>query len=648
MIRMTKSLAWAVLLLLAIGASAPARSQAQGLGQGGQGQGQTAGSSGAEQANPPGGPIRLRQPAPGQLAPRANQAPRREGTPREPGLEGEREDIKPKVSEFEQYVNRLAGSTETLSIRRFGVDALNATLSTTLSDIDNVDFNPMVPQDYALQPGDEVLVSLWGSVDADLRLVVDRSGRISIPRVGPIMVSGLKLAELPDAVQRRVAQVFKNFQLSATVGQLRGLRVYVTGFVARPGPVAVSSLSTLVAALARAGGPTLAGSLRDIQLRRGREVVATLDLYELLLKGDRSADRLLQADDVVHVGPVGAQVAIIGSVNRAAVFELRAGETVDDLLRMAGGFAPVADMSRVSLERLGDRSTVRITELALPASARAELRNGDVLRAFNAVDVALPAQRQNKRVRVDGEVAKPGEYVLPPNSSIADALKAAGGLTPAAYLFGAEFSRESVRQTQQVNYDRALRDLETEFARAGSSQRTSNADEAAAQTARASATNRLVERLRAIRPNGRVVLRINPSEPGLPELALEDGDRLYIPPRPTTVGVFGSVFNAGSFLHTNGRSIEDYLNLAGGPTRGADESSVFVIRADGSVVSNPQNKRGWFSRGDDLAKLGSQPGDTIFVPEEMNKSSFVQNAKDWTQILSQFALGIAALRTIGN
>ncbi len=646
MIRMKKSLVWAALLLLALGASPSARSQGQAQGQG---QGQTAGSSGAEQATP-GGPIRLRQPAsvPGQLAPRASQAPNRDGTGREAGADGARDDIKPKVSEFEQYVNRLAGSSDLLSIRRFGVDALNATLSTTLSDIDNVDFNPMVPQDYVLQPGDEVLVTLWGSVDADLRLVVDRSGRISIPRVGPVTVSGLKLSELTEAVQRRVAQVFKNFQLSATVGQLRGLRVYVTGFVAKPGPVAVSSLSTLVAALARAGGPTLAGSLRDIQLRRGREVVATLDLYELLLKGDRSADRLLQADDVVHVGPVGAQVAIIGSVNRAAVFELRAGETVADLLRMAGGFAPVADISRVSLERLDDRATVRITELTLPASARAELRNGDVLRAFNAVGVALPAQRQNKRVRVDGEVAKPGEYVLPPNSSIADALKVAGGLTPAAYLFGVEFSRESVRVTQQTNYDRALRDLETEFARAGTSQRTSNADEAAAQTARATATNRLVERLRTIRPNGRVVLRINPNEPGLPELALEDGDHLYIPPRPTTVGVFGSVFNAGSFLHTNGRTIEDYLNLAGGPTRGADETSVFVIRADGSVVSSPQNKRGWFTRGDELAKTTSQPGDTIFVPEEMNKSSFVQNAKDWTQILSQFALGIAALKTIGN
>jgi len=254
----------------------------------------------------------------------------------------------------------------------------------------------------------------------------------------------------------------------------------------------------------------------------------------------------------------------------------------------------------------------------------------------------------SSRVRVEGEVVRPGEYVLPPQSSVADALQAAGGLTPAAYVFGTEFSRESVRITQQENYERALRDLETEFAKATSTQRTSNADEAAAQTARASGTTRLVERLRAIKPNGRVVLQLRPDSMSLPELALEDGDRLYIPPRPTTVGVFGSVFNGGSYLYANSRSVDDYLNLAGGPTRGADQGSVFVIRANGSVVSSPQG-RGWFSSRRDLSTVRAEPGDTVFVPEEINKTTFVQDAKDWTQILYQLGLGLAGLNAVrGN
>jgi protein involved in polysaccharide export with SLBB domain len=257
--------------------------------------------------------------------------------------------------------------------------------------------------------------------------------------------------------------------------------------------------------------------------------------------------------------------------------------------------------------------------------------------------------RQNKRVRVEGEVARPGEYVLPAGSAIEDAIRAAGGLTDSAFIFGTEFNRESVRRTQAENYERAVRDLETELARAVSTQRTTTADEAAAASVRGQSTNRLVERLRAISPTGRVVLQLDPEATSLPNLALEDGDRLYIPSRPTTVGVFGSVFNGGSYLHGGGRRIGDFLRLAGGPTRGADAASVFVIRANGSVISDRQRRGGLFGGGDvALGDLPALPGDTVFVPEEMDKSTFTQRLKDWTQILSQFGLGLAAIKTLGN
>ena len=244
-------------------------------------------------------------------------------------------------------------------------------------------------------------------------------------------------------------------------------------------------------------------------------------------------------------------------------------------------------------------------------------------------------------------MARPGDYVLPAASTLADAIRAAGGLTSGAFVFGTEFTRDSVRVTQQENYERALRDLETEFARQGA-QRTSTADQAAAANSRDLATTRLVERLRAVRPTGRIVLQIDPQAPSLPELALEDGDRVYVPPRPTTVGVFGSVFNGGSYLYTGERRVDDYLRLAGGPTRGADIDSAFVIRANGSVESNRQGQTGWLSRGTRLASVRAEPGDTIYVPEEIDKTTFVQAAKDWTQILYQFGLGIAGIVSVSR
>lgn len=538
--------------------------------------------------------------------------------------------------EFERFVQRQAAPG--IEVQRFGAELLAG-----LPDGRAGDLSPLVPADYLVSAGDEVLVTMWGSIDSDLRLVVDRAGRISIPRVGPVQVSGVRYADLPDVISRRVAQVFKNFELSVTLGQLRGIRVFVTGFVVKPGGYTVSSLSTVVAALARAGGPASSGSFRSIELRRGGQLISTFDLYELLLKGDRSADRIVQAGDVVHVGPVGVQVGIIGSVNKPTVLELKPGETVADALRIAGGFSAVADRSRLAVERLQDRNGARVVQLQLPADLSATLSHGDVLRAFSAVDIALPSQRQSKRVRVEGEVVRPSEYILPEGSTVGDALRAAGGFTRNAYVYATEFSRESVRVTQQENYDRALRDLETEITRAASSQRRVNAEDVAAEVARNTSASRLLDRLRTLRPSGRIVLQMQPGSTELPDLALEDGDRLFIPANATTVGVFGSVFNAASYLHMPGRTLGDYVRLAGGLTKGADESSVFVVRANGNVVSNRQDAS-WIGRNDRVGAALAEPGDTVFVPEELAKSTFIQSAKDWTQILYQFGIGIAGIK----
>jgi protein involved in polysaccharide export with SLBB domain len=142
------------------------------------------------------------------------------------------------------------------------------------------------------------------------------------------------------------------------------------------------------------------------------------------------------------------------------------------------------------------------------------------------------------------------------------------------------------------------------------------------------------------------VLQLPPDATALPNLLLEDGDTINIPPRNTAVGIFGSVFNAGSFVYEPGHTTEQYLALAGGPTRGADKDSIFMLRANGSVISAQQGSSFWHS-GNELREAKVEPGDTIFVPEELGKASFIQGAKDWTQILYQFGLGLAGIRSLG-
>lgn len=546
--------------------------------------------------------------------------------------------LKPKpyvAGEFERYAQARSGDAE---LRRLGADLR--------LDGSSGEFSALVPADYVVAPGDEVLITLWGAVDADLRLTVDKQGRISIPRIGAVQLAGLRHADLQSTIEQRVARVFKGFQLSVSLGQLRGIRVFVTGFAASPGTYTVSALSTVVNVLVRAGGPSAAGSFRAVELRRGGQPVATLDLYALLLRGDRSGDAVVQSGDVIHVRPIGPQVAIIGSVNRPVVAELRAQETLADGLAMAGGLSAVAETSRVTVERMKDRLDQRVVELRLPGDAQSVLGQGDIVRAFSASEAVLSTQRQNKRVRVEGEVARPGEYVLPPQSTIEDAINMAGGLSPLAFLYGAQFTRESARATQQQNYERALRDLETDLARSSASQRIAAGDQTAVAQAQFASSSRLLERLRALQPSGRIVLQLPRDARQLPALLLEDGDRLSIPPTPTTVGVFGSVFNGGSYLYRDTRTLDDYLRLAGGPTKGADEKSIFVVRANGQVVSSRQSGAGssWFG-GNSIGALPAEPGDTIFVPEEMDKTTFVQSAKDWTQILYQFGIGLAGIKS---
>lgn len=545
--------------------------------------------------------------------------------------------------EFERYVQTQLNLRPDRMLRRFG----NRLLAEPAVYGAALDPLAVVPGDYVIKSGDEVVLTIWGSAEQHLRLVVDRSGMIAVPRIGSISVAGLRYDELASTITRQASQVYRNFQLTATIGQVRAMRVYVAGYVARPGSLTVSGLASILHVVMRAGGPSAAGSFRDIHLRRGGKEIATFDLYDLLVKGDRAVDQLVQPEDVIFIGPVGPQVALAGSVNQQAIFEMKPGETLADLLQMAGGFSAVADRRRLTIERLTERTDGRVTEVQWPRDAGIVPGAGDLIRVSSAVEAALPQGGQNKRVLVEGEVLHPGDYVLPPNSTLQDAVKAAGGLTTSAYIFGTELDRESVRKTQKINYDRALRDLETDIARNEGTTKVTSAEQAAAESAQSAANHRLLERLRELQPTGRMVLPIGADTSQLPDLALEDGDRLKVPSASASVGVFGSVFNSASFVYQRGRTIGDYLALAGGPTHGADRSSIFVVRANGSVISARQYDSFWGGGNKELLTSDVLPGDTVFVPEELNKSTWVQDAKDWTQILYQFGLGLAGIKALG-
>jgi protein involved in polysaccharide export with SLBB domain len=204
----------------------------------------------------------------------------------------------PPASEFERYVSTIVGTP----LRRFGSDLLmpGARGFTTPP-------TTTIPPDYRLNPGDTLLIGITGSVQAsDLRLTIDSEGRIFVPRIGAVHVGGMRYGDVRDVISDAVSRQYRNFSVDVSVSELHGITVYVTGFAARPGSYTVSSLSTLVNAVLAAGGPASGGSFRSIELRRNGQVVTHFDLYDLLLKGDRSGDAVVQNGDVIYIAPAGA------------------------------------------------------------------------------------------------------------------------------------------------------------------------------------------------------------------------------------------------------------------------------------------------------------------------------------------------------
>jgi polysaccharide biosynthesis/export protein len=733
--------------------------------------------------------------------------------------------------EFQDFVTSSLG----YHLNMFG-QSLFHNVPSTFAPVDRI---PVTP-DYLIGPGDELLVRAWGQIDVNYRAVVDRTGAIYLPKVGPISVAGVRYDQLNTYMKAAISRVYKNFDLDVTLGRLRAVQVFVVGQVRRPGSYTVSSLSTMVNALFASGGPSKQGSMRRIMLKREGKDVTTFDLYDLIAFGDKSKDVQLLSGDVIWVPPVGHLVALAGSVNVPGIYELKEHETLGELLGYAGGFTTTASGQKTFIDRIDDRQVRHTAELDLSsAGLKTELRDGDIVRflhisprfdnaitlrgnvavpgrypwrpgirvkdlipsrdvlvtqefwkrqnklavdlesltfksreeveqdrqrdlenrdrnapanqpgaqnpqpstptgqgqatqpdqrtqqqrdedlaarvgrteaqrikqeelknevkrsaaeinweyaviqrmdpqdlsthlvpfnlgkaiagdesenvilqpgdvitIFSQNDMQVPAGQQTKFVRLEGEFVTAGVYQAQPGETLRHLISRVGGLTPQAYLYGAEFTRESTREDQQKRLDEYINDLGRSIERNTSGQRSLNGDEAVAERQAVEGQRRLLDKLRQMKATGRIVLELKPTADNInqmPDLMLEDGDRLLVPFKPATVNVIGSVYNSNAFIFKPSKTVSDYMRLSGGPTRNGDRGRSFVIRADGTTLGG-HGHHDLFVNSFEQARL--MPGDTIVVPEKLDKGVVLRGFKDWTQIISTFVIGAAAAKVL--
>ena len=649
-----------------------------------------------------------------------------------------------------------------------------------------VDAAAPTPGDYVLGPGDEVNVQVWGGVNFDGSLTVDRNGQVNIPRVGVVNLAGVKASGVSAAIRSQIAQTYTNFELNTNVGRLKGIQVYVVGQARQPGSYTLSSLGTLANAIFASGGPNAQGSMRNIQLKRKGAVVATFDVYDFISKGDKAHDISLQSGDVIVIPPAGPRVALMGALDQEGIYELKSGRnnTFGDVVALAGGAPSLANLQKVTLERVNARknparevinlslqdrdlqqslydgdlitllpvssefgnavtlqgnvamplrykwfSGMRVRDLIPNESAlitsdyyrkknalvqnledggskqagsildsrirnmvdqinwdyavierldkknlktqiipfnlrnavngrdssdNVELLAGDVITVLSQKDLKIPAQKQTRLVRLEGEVAAPGLYEINAGETLTQLVQRVGGVTGQAYLYGIEMDRASVRVQQQENLDMLIRRLEAQqqsqilFLMANRSA-SDAASQAVLMQQQQQLAQRRIEALRQLKSNGRITLELKPASltlANLPELPLEDGDRIYIPATPGFISAIGAINNENVFIYKPGRTVKEIIKIAG-LREEAETDEIFVLRADGSIVN--KSGMGVFAS---LSNLELMPGDTIVVPEKLdreNTRNFVmRQLKDISQILSQFGLGVAAIKAIKN
>jgi protein involved in polysaccharide export with SLBB domain len=721
-----------------------------------------------------------------------------------------------------------------LDLRQFGLDFFSR---------ERMGFAPdelsLVGPDYVLGPGDTLMISLWGNVEGQHRVTVGRNGEITLPNVGTFSVWGQTFSEAKETIRQQIGRYFTNFELSVTMDALRSIQVFVIGEVHTPGRYTVSSLATVLTSLATAGGPSGNGSLRNIQLKRGGQTVATIDLYDFFLRGDKSGDVRMQSGDTLFVPVAGTLVGVAGDVRRPAIYELKGGETLPQILAMAGGTNPTAFLEKIQVERVDPSSRKRVVIDAnlqegatsadlllrdrdlvkvLPASALTgqyvrltghvarpgsyqvvpdmrladlvggqdnllpgyfpgvveilrleppEYRPGrltvhldkalrgdpehniplqeyDEVRIFSAREMEeipetvvsgavlnpgsyrlydnmtvrdlvvaggnvkrsaylaeaeitrfVPAGRETKTermlidlenalagdpqhsltlspddhlfvrsipdygekftVQVGGEVLFPGTYAIHKGETLSSVLERAGGFTNDAYLRGAVFSRESLKEIQQQRLNQLIAEQEQEIMRISSemAQGAISKEEMAAAQEIVANRSAMLDKLKNTPVLGRMVVRLDEMSEfrgSRYDIELMGGDALTVPKSSQSVSVFGQVYNPITLAHQPGKTVGYYLKQVGGAKKDANTDEMFVVRADGTVVSAAQS--GWGLRWDGDSKrwlAGGfnatilHPGDSILVPQEVEKSAWLREFKDISTIIYQIALGAAAV-----
>ena len=487
---------------------------------------------------------------------------------------------------------------------------------------------------YSMGPGDKLLVNYYGSDEKTEEVFVNREGIVVLPLLGPVNVTGMTYGEASKYIQDKAKSELIGTQINISIREVRAVGVYVLGEAYKPGKYLLSGLSTVTNALFISGGVNKKGSLRNIQIKRDNKTVATYDFYDFLLKGSLDSEVTLQDGDIIFIPFIENSVIMGGAFKRPHRYEFKEGETLRDVVELAGGFdTEVMDGSRIELSTLDRSASTRsLTYLNLAEDAKKLIKDGDVL------NVSFTSGLTPQSITLTGEVKNPGEYSIRPGETILEIINRAGGYTDEAYFQGAVFLRKAVAKSQKEAFARSADQLENTIVDVI----TNNAGSSISESTLVPLSN-LITKLRLEEPPGRMVVDLDTLKLKTDPIAnfpVKNRDSLFIPERPSFVSIVGEVLNATTVGFNPDLSVDEYIDLAGGLNDAADRDKIFVILPDGK---SQLVKRSLFSSSTYIL-----PGSTIVITRDSRPFDAISLTQIITPILADLATSAAAIAAISD
>ncbi len=471
---------------------------------------------------------------------------------------------------------------------------------------------------YKLSMGDKIVVKLWGAVEEELRLVVDKQGNIFIPEVGPLKVIGVENSKLNSYVSGEIKKVYKNVNSYVTLDNEQPVKVYVAGFAKKPGLYAGLSSDSLLYYIDKAGGidPTR-GSFLEIAILRQNEVRKSINLYDFILSGKMDPVQFMDGD-VIQILPRKSKVYVTGDVRNSFEFEFNNSIQLSDIV----GYAqPESSVNKVFITRKNGKDIKTYSyDVATARQENFKLENED------EITIIQDKKLNTVSIKVEGEHESGKAIVLPIGATMKD-LMGQLKFNERTDLSSIQLFRKSVKERQKESISESIRILESNIL--GTPSSTKNMAEL-----RERETNmllKLIDSARKVDPKGQVILDTSAD---LSQIYLEDGDVIKIAGKNSLVSVSGQVLQPTALMYKNNLSINDYIESAGGLLANADKGKILVRKSSGAMKVH---ESGIFGSSVQIAK-----GDEIMVLPRVDLKD-TQWLKDITELIYQVAVGAAVI-----